>query len=162
MPVREKNLVTFSQHVHPSAVAMDVSQSISRFSKTHTLEDGRVFIPTLTTSSKLFWLPRARLLSGEETLIAQGFPTEDPKFADVVRKTPQKLLHDLSGNAMSSTVVGAVFCSMMLAVPWAQGAKQKSDVLAAAALSGASGPGLDQVLSALHASTANDEASSDS
>lgn len=127
LPAREKNLVTFLQHVHPQAAGVDVSQAISRMVKTVTLDDGRIVLPTLTTSTKMFLLPRARMLNGHECLLAQGFPAQDPSFARVLEKVPQRLLHDLAGNAMSSTVCFAVFSAMVLAVPWADAPEEDSD-----------------------------------
>ena len=66
----------------------------------------------------MFLFERKRLLCGGEALKAQGFPVEE--HAELVNGTSSKLMHDLAGNAMSISVVHAVFTALWLAVPWTE------------------------------------------
>ena len=118
MPAREKNLVAFTQAIHPSVSGVDVSQSIGRCPMVKFQEESQTsFLPTLTTSTKMFMLaPHCRVLAGPEVLSAQGFPIEE--FEKLLGETQPARLHDMAGNAMTCTVVLSVFCAMLLAVPW--------------------------------------------
>ena len=50
--------------------------------------------------------------------MAQGFPSTDRVFAKVLEETQPARLHDLAGNALTSTVVYSVFAAMLLSSPW--------------------------------------------
>eukprot|EP00959_Pyramimonas_sp_CCMP1952_P107306 2243889-Pyramimonas_sp.AAC.1 len=116
LPAREKNLLAFVQSVFPGAEGVDVGQAIGRCSKIWRKGE-RSFLPTLTTSTKMFLFGQHfRLLSGAEALMAQGFPIE--QFRGLLADTNVKLLTDLAGNAMSAHVVLAVHAAMLLSVPW--------------------------------------------
>ena len=72
----------------------------------------------------------ARLLLGEETMILQGFPIAN--LPALVRETPNHLLNDLAGNAVSMPVLLALVMSTVSAVDWRRAtihdAPQDSDV----------------------------------
>eukprot|EP00959_Pyramimonas_sp_CCMP1952_P406899 8528091-Pyramimonas_sp.AAC.1 len=57
-----------------------------------------------------------RILSAVEMLAAQGFPVA--RFGQLLLSAEPRVLADMAGNAMTSTVVFAVFCAMYLAAPW--------------------------------------------
>ncbi len=115
MSAREKNILAFVQHTSPDIDGVDVSQNILRSPKATSLH-GNTYLPTLTTSSKVYLFKPCRLLCGAEALACQGFPVQDHR--EVLTKTHPRLMHDLAGNAMSMSVIFAVYVSMMLSLPW--------------------------------------------
>ncbi|QIW94895.1 hypothetical protein AMS68_000413 [Peltaster fructicola] len=84
----------------------NLSQNIDRAEDT-----GPFGICTCITPSGIFYVSDAsRVLAPEETLRLQGLPLDKISFTT---ETPNEL-HDLAGNAMTSTVVGAAILSALI------------------------------------------------
>ncbi|KAI0144141.1 hypothetical protein F4776DRAFT_675687 [Hypoxylon sp. NC0597] len=86
----------------------DVSQNIDR-----SITGPQFGISGCITPSGIHWMPdQCRLLTGFEALKLQGLPLYYLEFATET----QDQLRDLAGNAMSTTVVGAVFVALFQAI----------------------------------------------
>ncbi|OTA95045.1 hypothetical protein M434DRAFT_231147 [Hypoxylon sp. CO27-5] len=86
----------------------DVSQNIDR-----SVVGSPFGIAGCITPSGIHWMPdQCRLLTGFEALKLQGLPLYYLEFATET----QDQLRDLAGNAMSTTVVGAVFVALFQAI----------------------------------------------
>ncbi|KAI1142492.1 hypothetical protein F5Y05DRAFT_228274 [Hypoxylon sp. FL0543] len=86
----------------------DVSQNIDR-----SIGGPPFGIAGCITPSGIHWMPdQSRLLTGFEALKLQGLPLHYLEFATET----QDQLRDLAGNAMSTTVLGAVFVSLFKAM----------------------------------------------
>ena len=67
---------------HPSVIAADVSQGISRI---HTIED--VSLPTLTPNGVVVVRSLNRIIIGVEKLLAHGFPLHRMVIPDTLRES---------------------------------------------------------------------------
>ncbi|KAI0885480.1 uncharacterized protein GGS22DRAFT_199782 [Annulohypoxylon maeteangense] len=95
----------------------DLSQNI------HRSVNGSPFgiVGCLTPSGIHYMSAQCRMISGFETLCLQGLPLHKVEFAT----ENQDQLRDLGGNAMTTTVAGAVFLAFIYAVSQLPGGLQK-------------------------------------
>ena len=85
----------------------DFSQGVDR--QTDTTPFG--LVPCITPSGIPYSTIRGGLITGIEALRLQGIPTDELSLT----RESQKELHNMAGNAMSTTVVGAAIISSLLA-----------------------------------------------
>ncbi|KAI2620365.1 hypothetical protein GGS26DRAFT_601735 [Hypomontagnella submonticulosa] len=94
----------------------DLSQNVDRGGRTQHGMAGCI------TPNGIVWLSdQNRMLSGYEALALQGLPVKRIRFATET----QDQLRDLAGNAMTTTVFGAVFLSLLEALENTPGALRK-------------------------------------
>ena len=97
----------------------DIGQSAGRMRESTITDKGKHLAFTMTPKQLAVTCCRGkapRLLLGEEALIFQGFPTA--AVPDLVDETPQHVLAELAGNAVSVPVLLALLMSVVVAVDW--------------------------------------------
>ena len=108
----------------------DVNNSITFKAVGHLNGRGSLVAPTIMPRGKV-WISVAgdsklranhtdsgihRLICGTEALELLGWPAADVRFRPLISDTPQSLLHDLAGNAFSTTVLSAIVVALIFSI----------------------------------------------
>ena len=121
---REKAILGFEMQRRPSAMAVDVGQSIGRERTSLMLEGNHVF-GTITSSQRLIlvdpeWSGASpRLLLGREALRIQGFPVDlvQRSITESGVKASDAFLFGLAGNCFHAVSYWSALISILVALP---------------------------------------------
>lgn len=112
---------------HAQFAMLDVSQSI-KFGSTSVLNTrDQLVSQTILPESRMYISLEAgeplaegrdihRLITGEEALMLNGFPTRHAALVENVRSTSDHLLHNMGGNAFASVVVVALLTATIFSL----------------------------------------------
>ena len=122
-------LANLSMNTNTEPVLLrDIGQSSGRIRESTITDTGKHLAFTMTPKQLAVTCCRGkapRLLLGEEALLFQGYPTA--AVPDLVEETPQHVLADLAGNAVSVPVLLALLMSVVVAVDWRPGGGDESE-----------------------------------
>ena len=121
---REQDILRYASSVNASALLINVSQSITRVPSSSFSFETQTHIGPAVLPTQVVWITSqgagadvGRLMLGREALVLQGFPVA--LIPDVVNSTPESLMTNLAGNAMSLPVVLVLLMSLFASVSWA-------------------------------------------
>ena len=121
---REQDMLRYASSVNVWALLINVSQSITRVPSSSFSFETQTRIGPAVFPTQVVWINSqgagadvGRLMLGREALVLQGFLVA--LIPDVVNSTPESLMTNLAGNAMSLPVVLVLLMSLFASVSWA-------------------------------------------
>ena len=115
LTAREQDCLICNMHLFPEVGGFDVSQSIYRKYQSLTVH-GVTVSPAMIPKAVLWWVSRARLQIGYESMVLAGFPVA--RHRGLVDKHGDEVLKDLAGNCFSGTLIVAIFLAFCVLTPW--------------------------------------------